>query len=72
MIRLLSLLRVLVPYEIGQNDFDVIFLPNNPEKYHVLGTKSFVTKIFFKLFVKIKKFASSIGAFFPKNSALIN
>lgn len=44
-------------YKIGQNDFDAVFLPNNPEKYYVLGTKYFAIKIFFKLFLKIMNFA---------------
>ena len=46
-----------ITYKIGQNDFDAVFLPNNPEKYYVLGTKYFAIKIFFKLFLKIMNFA---------------
>ena len=45
-----------ITYKIGQNDFDAVFLPNNPEKYYVLGTKYFAIKIF-KLFLKIMNFA---------------
>ena len=43
--------RTTVTYKIGQNDFDIIFIPNSPKNHYVSGVNYFVVKVFFKSFV---------------------
>ena len=38
-----------ITYKIGQNDFDIIFLPESPEKLSCFGWKLFFNKVIFRI-----------------------